>query len=93
MYRDFSEDYMEFLSSWGCMKLVNTVKENEVQIMLIKRGSYGINANRGIREVCEKLKWNYYRSSMKSSKVKFVNDSETCQRQNTILVTKLNIPR
>nr|CAI5843635.1 unnamed protein product [Callosobruchus analis] len=63
-----------------CTKLINTVRENEEQIMLIKFQHEGKSNHRGINETLEKLKQNYYWPKMKSDVTKYINDCVICQK-------------
>ncbi|CAH2009784.1 unnamed protein product [Acanthoscelides obtectus] len=63
-----------------CTKLINTVKEKDEQLMLIKFQHEGKSNHRGINETLEKLKRNYYWPRMKSDITHFINDCVICQK-------------
>lgn len=84
-YLQFNEVYREQISKDGpklirCIKMVNTIKDREEQLMFIKHHHEGKTNHRGITETLERLKINYYWRNMKTSISNFINNCEICQR-------------
>ena len=85
LYHDFNNVYLAKFSECGpklirCTKLLNTVKDNEEQIMLIKNHHEGKTNHRGITETLEHLKRNYYWVGQKESVTNFINSCDICEK-------------
>lgn len=61
-------------------ELVNTVKEKDDQIMLIRNHHEGKRNHRGIQKTLEHLKRNYFWLSMKKDITNYINNCEICQK-------------
>lgn len=84
LYKTFNKIYMQHFYGKGlklinCTKLINTVREIDEQIMLIKYQHEGKCNHRGITETLEKLKRNYYWPGMKSDVTNYINNCNSCQ--------------
>ena len=85
LYRDFCNVYLKHFSASGpklvrCTKLVNTVQDEEEQLLMIKNHHEGKTNHRGISETLEYLKQNYYWKNMKISVTNYINQCDICNR-------------
>lgn len=83
-YKVFNKIYMSKFKKNGlklikCTKLVNTIKEIDERLLLIKYQHEGKCNHRGINETLEKLKQNYYWPTMKKDVTKYINECILCQ--------------
>lgn len=63
-----------------CTKLINTVKDIEEQLCLIRNHHEGKTNHRGIEETLQFLKRNYYWLNMKDTITRYINSCNVCQR-------------
>lgn len=71
--------YAKNLKLIKCTKLINTVRNKEEQLMLMKHQHEGKTNHRGIVETYEQLKRNYFWSKMKTDITNYINNCTTCQ--------------
>lgn len=63
-----------------CTKLINTIKDKDERLLLIKNHHEGKSNHRGIEETYQKLKNNYYWKNQKPDITSYINDCEICKR-------------
>jgi len=85
LYDSFNKIYLKYFYSKNyklikCTKLVNSIREHDEKLLLIKQQHEGKCNHRGITETVEHLKRNYYWPSMKKDVTNYINECNTCQK-------------